>query len=104
MACTIGGTAAENSGGAHLVLGMGNPLASYVITVADHDAPGALEVIKSELEAPAPSEHPDRYIPPVAMIHWPCDCGQTLEVTPDFEGLEMDCPFCGRLVTARTSP
>lgn len=94
----------ENAGSALLALGTGNPLAPYVITVAEQDAPRALDVIKGELEAPEASEHPDHYIPPVAMIQWPCACGRTLEVPPDFDGMEMDCPFCGRVVTARKTP
>ena len=64
------------------------------------DSGKALDVLKSERE---PAGTADRYIPPVAMIRFPCACGQTLEVPPDFDGLEMDCPFCGQTVVARKS-
>lgn len=90
----------ENEGGAGYAIGLATSLVPYVIAVAEPDAAKALEVLKAEREPAGPN---DRYIPPVAMIRFPCACGQTLEVPPDFDGLEMDCPFCGRTVVARKS-
>jgi len=90
----------ENEGGASYAIGMGTSLVPYVIAVAEPDVDKALDVLKSEREFSGPA---DRYIPPLAMIRFPCACGQSLEVPPDFDGLEMDCPFCGRTVVARKS-
>ncbi len=90
----------ENEGGADYAVGLGTSAVPYVISVTDRDAPRALEVIRAEREAPETGAHPDRYIPSVAMIRFPCACGQTLEVPPGFDGLEMDCPFCSRPLKA----
>ncbi len=91
----------ENAGGADYAIGLGTALVPYVIAVAEPDAARAREILDAERAAPEAGPHPDRYIPPVAMIEFPCACGRTLEVPPDFDGLEMDCPFCGRPVRAR---
>jgi putative signal transducing protein len=92
----------ENEGGADYAVGLGTSLVPYVITVSDRDAQKALDVIRAEREParPDPNGHPDRYFPPVAMILFSCACGQALEVPPDFDGLEMDCPYCNRPLKA----
>jgi hypothetical protein len=84
----------ENEGGADYAVGLGTSLVPYVITVAERDAERALEVLRAERDS-SPG-----YIPPVAMIRFECGCGQTLEVPPDFDGLEMDCPYCARPLKA----
>jgi hypothetical protein len=84
----------ENVGGA--ALGMGTAVVPFGIIVADEHARRALEVIQAE-RSRLPAEV---YVPPVAMIRFPCGCGKELEVPPDFKGLEMDCPYCGRSVRA----
>jgi hypothetical protein len=86
----------ENENGISCAIGLPTSLIPLVISVADTQVSRALEILRAERDrAPA-----DRYIPPVAMVSFVCVCGKTLEVPPDFQGLEMDCPFCGRLVTA----
>lgn len=84
----------ENSGGAAFAIGMGTAVVPYVITVSEDDAPRALELLRAEANR-SPSE---AYIPPVAMLKFACACGKELEVPPDFKGIEMDCPFCGKPV------
>ena len=86
----------ENVGGA--ALGMGSASVPFGIAVAEDHARRALDIIQAERNR-APYEV---YIPPVAMIRFPCGCGKELEVPPDFKGLDMDCPFCGRAVRAGT--
>ena len=80
----------ENEGGVAFAVGIATPAVPYVITVAEADAPRALDVLRSA------TQRSEVYVPPVAMIRFPCRCGKELEVPPDFRGLEMDCPFCGR--------
>jgi hypothetical protein len=89
----------ENEGGAAYAIGLSTPLVPLTLVVAEDDAPRALEVLRAERDR-APAEV---YIPPVAMIRFPCGCGKELEVPPDFKGLEMDCPFCGRALRAANS-
>ena len=86
----------ENEGGASFAVGMGTVVVPYVITVSEDDAARALDLLRAERSRP-PNEV---YIPPVALIRFPCGCGKELEVPPDFKGLEMDCPYCGRPVRA----
>jgi hypothetical protein len=90
----------ENAGGADYAVGLGTSAVPYVISVADRDAPRALETLRAEREAPDPGPHPARYVPPVSMIRFDCACGRALEVPPGFDGLEMDCPYCGRPMKA----
>ena len=86
----------ENEGGVAYAIGMGTSVVPLVITVAEENARRSLEIIRAERNRP-PSEV---YIPPVAMLKFPCGCGKELEVPPDFKGLDMDCPYCGRAVRA----
>ena len=86
----------ENEGGAAYAIGLATPLVPLVISVAEAHVAKALEVLRDARDR-APAE---RYIPPVAMVTFPCGCGKELEVPPDFKGLAMECPFCGRPVTA----
>ncbi|HEX7896263.1 MAG TPA: DUF2007 domain-containing protein [Planctomycetota bacterium] len=86
----------DNVGGASFAIGMGTAAIPFGITVSEDDARRALEILQAEASR-GPSEV---YIPPVVMIKFPCGCGKELEVPPDFQGLEMDCPYCGRPVRA----
>lgn len=90
------GSVLENVGGASFAVGLGTSAVPFVITVAEADAAKALDVLNAERDR-TPEE---RYIPPVAMLIFACGCGRTLEVPPDFQGLDMDCPYCGRALRA----
>ncbi len=90
------GSVLENVGGASFAIGLGTVTVPFVITVAEADAGRALDVLRAERDR-TPAE---RYIPPVAMLRFDCACGKTLEVPPDFQGLDMDCPYCGRALRA----
>jgi hypothetical protein len=80
----------ENEGGAAYAIGLSTPLVPLTLVVAESDERRALEVLR------ASSEKAEVYVPPLAMLKFPCRCGKELEVPPDWKGLEIDCPYCGR--------